>query len=116
MRRRHLLTVPGCHGTTRSEGRDARLARVIGEYLARLKAEQPNVDWDAAMAAARKRRDRARRNPWNRIVHRVHAMRHPEQHRERCSCGEVARRAQLDKIMDTELPRYSEALKRLGES
>lgn len=60
-----------------------------GEYLARLKAEQPGVDWDAEMAAARARRERSARNPWNRLVHRVHAARYPALHREKCSACRV---------------------------
>lgn len=56
-----------------------------GEFLARLKAEQPDVDWDARVAEARARQERSRRNPWNRLVHWVHAEKHPELHRERCS-------------------------------
>lgn len=35
----------------------ATLAVVSGEYLARLKAERPDVDWDAEMAGAYARRD-----------------------------------------------------------
>lgn len=40
----------------------------------------------AAYQAARVRRERARRNPWNRLLHWVHAMRYPEIHRQACSC------------------------------
>jgi hypothetical protein len=58
---------------------------VSGEYLARLKVEQPDVNWDAEMMAARLRRDRARRSWWNRLTHRIHALQHPELHRSACS-------------------------------
>jgi hypothetical protein len=56
-----------------------------GECLARLKAEQPDVDWDAEMAAARERRERAGRSPYWRARHRVHARRHPQIHEQACS-------------------------------
>lgn len=56
-----------------------------GEFRARLEAGQPDVDWDARMAEARARQERDRRNPWNRLVHWVHARRHPELHRDVCS-------------------------------
>jgi hypothetical protein len=56
-----------------------------GEYLARLKAQRPDVDWDAEMAAARARRERAGRSPWQRFRHWAHAQAHPDLHREKCS-------------------------------
>ena len=56
-----------------------------GEFLARLKAEQPDVDWDAELAAARERRERLDRSPWQRFRHWVHARAHPDLHREKCS-------------------------------
>ena len=63
-----------------------------GEFLARLKAEQPDVDWDAEMTAARKRRERLDRSPWQRFRHWVHANAHPALHREKCSkCRERLR-------------------------
>ena len=63
-----------------------------GEYLARLKAERPDVDWDAEIAAARERRDRLARSPWQRLRHRAHAQVHPDLHREKCSkCRERLR-------------------------
>ena len=63
-----------------------------GEFLARLKAEQPDVDWDAEMTAARKRRERLDRSPWQRFRHWVHANAHQDLHREKCSkCRERLR-------------------------
>ena len=55
-------------------------------YLDHLKTVMPGVDWDAEITAARERRDRARRRPWNRLRHWVHLHRHRELHRQACSC------------------------------
>ena len=63
-----------------------------GEFLARLKAEQPDVDWDAEMTAARQRRERLERSPWQRFRHWIHANAYPDLHREKCSkCRERLR-------------------------
>lgn len=43
------------------------------------------AEWEAALALARRRREWSHRNSWNRIVHWLHARRHPQQHAERCS-------------------------------
>jgi len=57
-----------------------------GEYLERLKATRPEVDWDAEMTAARARRERALRSPYWRIRHWLHARSHPQLHQDACSC------------------------------
>lgn len=61
----------------------------MSEYLERLKAKRPDVDWDAEMAAARERRqkmlERLDRSPWQRFRHWVHANAYPDLHREKCS-------------------------------
>jgi hypothetical protein len=57
-----------------------------GDYLARLKAEQPDVDWDAEMAAARERLDKDRRRLWNRLRHWAHLQAHRDLHRQSCTC------------------------------
>lgn len=62
-----------------------------GILRARFEARFPDGDWEAELAAARRRRDRSWRNPWNRLVHRVHAARYPELHRQACSACRGAR-------------------------
>ena len=62
-----------------------------GEFEVRLRAACPDVDWDAAFAAARERQERARRSLYWRARHWVHARLHPQLHEQRCSlCREAA--------------------------
>jgi hypothetical protein len=57
---------------------------VSGEFLARLKAARPDVDWDAELARAYALMRKADRNPWNRFRHWVHAQAYPALHQEKC--------------------------------
>jgi hypothetical protein len=67
----------------------ASVSAMSGEYLARLKAERPDVDWDARMAAARERRERAGRSLRWRLHHRLHALTHRQLHEQSCpACRE----------------------------
>ena len=56
-----------------------------GEYLARLKAERPGVDWDAEVAAALERREKAGRSWRWRARHWLHLQGHRKLHLQACS-------------------------------
>lgn len=44
-----------------------------------------------AIAAAVRRRERQRRNPVNRLRHRLHWLRHRQQHAQSCTCRGTGR-------------------------